>query len=511
MGRALLPRGIVLGTFLAAACLSPRRPEPPLRFVLLHTNDLHGQLLPREVRRPSGEGTVRVGGFATIGAYVASAREEARGSGADLLLVDAGDWYQGTPEGARTKGGAVVEWMNLVGYDAAVLGNHEFDHGLGNLRRLLDLAKFPVLAANVFVRKTGERPAGIRPHAVLERKGIRFAFVGLLSRATPDQTTAEIGAELRFDPEEEAVGGAVEAARREADLVFLLTHCGLETDRALARLAPEVSLVVGGHSHTRLAEPERVGAPLVLQTGSKGGAIGRVEFTVDPATKEIGSIRARLVDLSPEERGEDPASAALVRREEAAVRAEMDEEVGTLLADLPRGPGIGSSPAGNLVADAMREAGGADVAFTNKGGVRTSLLAGPVTRRSFFELLPFENTVVVLEMTGAEIEAVLRASLGGEGRTPLEASGILVRWRRAPEGRGELLSATVGGAPIDPVRAYRVAVNSFLARGGDGYRAFAGPGSREDKGVLLRDAAVEWFRRRSPVRPAAEERFEQAR
>ncbi len=509
MGRALLLRALLLGTLLATACLRPRASEAPLRFVLLHTNDLHGQLLPREVRSPSGEGTARVGGFATIGAYVAAAREEARTSGADLLLVDAGDWYQGTPEGARTKGGAVVEWMNLVGYDAAALGNHEFDHGLGNLRRLLDLAKFPVLAANVLERKTGERLPGIRPHAVLERKGIRFAFVGLLAHLTPELTTAAIGEELRFIREEEALPGALAAARREADRVFLLTHCGVETDRALARLAPEVPLVIGGHSHTRLAEPQRVGSTLVLQTGAKGDAIGRVEFTVDRATKEIGSIRARLVDLAPGVQGEDPASAAIVRREEAAVRAEMEEEVGTLLADLPRGSGNGSSPAGNLVADAMREAGAADVAFTNKGGVRASLLAGPVTRRSFFELLPFENTVVVLEMTGAEIEEALRSSLRGEGRTPLEASGILVRWRRAPEGRGDLVSASLGGAPLDPGRNYRVAVNSFLARGGDGYRAFEGPSKREDKGVLLRDAAVEWFRRRSPVRPVPEERFEE--
>ncbi|HKB15589.1 MAG TPA: metallophosphoesterase, partial [Planctomycetota bacterium] len=133
MSRALLPRGILLATLVAAAGLSARRGGEPIRFVLLHTNDLHGQLLPREVRSPSGEGTARVGGFATIGAYVAASREEARRSGADLLLVDAGDWYQGTPEGARTKGAAVVEWMNLLGYDAAALGNHEFDHGLGNL------------------------------------------------------------------------------------------------------------------------------------------------------------------------------------------------------------------------------------------------------------------------------------------------------------------------------------------------------------------------------------------
>src|SRR5262245_43717551 len=223
-------RAFLLATILAAACLAPSRREEPLRFVLLHTNDLHGQLLPREVRAPSGEGTVRVGGFATIGGVVAATREEARRSGAEVLLVDAGDWYQGTPEGARTKGEAVVEWMNLLGYDAVEIGNHDFDHGLANLRRLLALAKFPVLAANVLDRKSGERLPGLRPHAVVVKKGIRFAFVGLIAHLTPDLTTAPVGEELRFVKEEEALPAALAAARKEADLVFLLTHCGIETD-----------------------------------------------------------------------------------------------------------------------------------------------------------------------------------------------------------------------------------------------------------------------------------------
>ncbi|HET6201539.1 MAG TPA: bifunctional UDP-sugar hydrolase/5'-nucleotidase [Planctomycetota bacterium] len=507
MHRPLLPRLLPVAALLGLALLAFGCGGGRVRFVLLHTNDLHGQMLAREVRRGETGARARVGGFASIAAYVRTARQESAADGAEVLLVDAGDWYQGTPEGNRTQGTAVVEWMNLVGYDAATLGNHELDHGIENTFRLLGLAKFPVLAANVFDRKTGARPAGLRPRAVLRRRGIALAFVGLLSHRTPELTSAPIGEALRFEDETAVVREAVDEARREADHVFLLTHCGIDVDRALAALVPMVPAIVGGHSHTRLLEPVKVGQTLVVQTGAKGEAIGRVEFEAEEGTKALRITDARLVDLLPEATGEDPASAAIVRREEAAVRAEMEEQIGELLADLGRGSGPGSSPAGNLTTDAMREASAADIAFTNKGGVRAALLAGPVTRRSFFEMLPFDNTVVVLEMTGAEVAEALRASLSKEARTPLEVSGLEARWRPAGDGKAEFLGATFGGAPLDPGRTYRVAVNSFLAGGGDGYASFTRPKVRRDTGILVRDAAVEWFRKRTPFRPKPEDRL----
>lgn len=464
-------------------------------------------MLPREATWLDRERPPRVGGFATIAAYVGEARERGKREGFSVILVDAGDWYQGTPEGNRTKGASVVRWMGLAGYDAAALGNHEFDFGLPNLRSLLSLAQFPVLAANVLEAKTGALLPGLRPHAVVERAGVRFAFVGLLTDSTAEITVAGATEGLRFADEVGTARSAVAAARREADLVFLLTHCGLESDRRLAEALPEVPLIVGGHSHKVLPEGERVGKTLIVQAGSKGGSIGRVELAIDPDSKEIRSASARLDDLLVEKFGEDLESSKLVARETEAVRVEMDAPVGALLEDLGRTSGLRSSPAGNLVADATREAAGAEIAFANKGGIRTTLRAGPVTKRSFFELVPFENTIVSFTLTGAEVEDVLRSSLRGEARSPLEVSGLVVRWREKEGGGAEFVGAEANGKALDPSGSYRVAVNSFLAGGGDGYRQFGKGRDPKDTGILLRDAVIEWFRKRSPYRPPAEDRF----
>ena len=509
MRRMRLRTPAVLATlFLFAAALGGRGSEgEPLRFVLLHTNDLHGQMLPREATWLDRQSPPRVGGFATIAAYVRDVREQGKRERFSVILVDAGDWFQGTPEGNRTKGAAVVGWMNLVGYEAATLGNHEFDFGLGNLRSLLSLAKFPVLAANVFDAKTGAPMRGLRPHAVVERSGVRFAFVGILTDATSEITIAGATEGLRFGDEVETARSAVAAARREADLVFLLTHCGLESDRALAAALPEVPLIVGGHSHKVLPQGERNGKTLLVQAGSKGGSIGRVELAIDPETKAIRSASARLDDLLVDKFGEDLESSKLVARETEAVRVEIDAPVGVLLESLGRTTGLRSSSAGNLIADATREAAGAEIAFANKGGLRTALPAGPVTKRSFFELVPFENTIVSFTMTGAEIEEVLRASVRGDGRSPLEVSGLLVRWREREGRKAQFLGAEVSGKPLEASRGYRVAVNSFLAGGGDRYPQFQKGRDSKDTGILLRDAAVEWVRKRSPYRPPVEDRF----
>jgi 2',3'-cyclic-nucleotide 2'-phosphodiesterase (5'-nucleotidase family) len=496
-------RTVLLGLLLS---WTPASAQEVARVVVLHTNDLHGQMLPYRATWIDRNDPPLVGGVAAIGAYVSRVRDEGDRKGFGVLLLDGGDWYQGTPEGNRTKGAAFVEWMNRARYDAATLGNHEFDFGVGNVRRLLDLARFPVLGANVREAKTGEIFPGLEPFVVVERKGVRFGIAGLLTEETPKITMDGATEGVRFLPAVEEVAALVARAREKSDVVLLLTHCGIETDRALAAAAPDVPLVVGGHSHTPLREPARVGDTLVVQAGSRGGSIGRVDLEIERESKRVRSARSTLVDLRIDVVGEDEEAARIVARETEAVREEMDAPVGTLLGELSRTREARSSLAGNFVADATRAAADADVGFMNKGGLRTTLPAGPVTRRGLFELLPFENTIVAMTLTGEEILAILRESSGGSGKSPLEVSGLRV----TVEGAGSTakLEVEVGGRPLDPRREYRVAVNSFLAGGGDGYVGFRAGRDREDTEILLREAAARWLAEHSPLDPASEERID---
>ena len=315
-----------------------------------------------------------------------------------VLVVDAGDWYQGTPEGALGRGRDFVAAMSEIGYDAMCVGNHEFDHGLANLRNILQRAQPPALLANVVDPASGRTLGGVRPWVIVRKAGLRIALVGLLSPSTPEITHPDARA-LEFRDPVEVLGECLVELEGKADLVIPLTHLGVEHDVELARAHPEVPLVVGGHSHTFLREPVIEGETRIVQAGCKAGAVGRVDFWIDRRTHAIERIEARLVDLYDEaeasnrNRAVELACGRLVRQSSAR----QDEVVGELATPAERGRDFRSSSAGNWITDHMRAQASADVAIHNRGGIRRALPAGPITRRLLFEILPFDNTVVLLD------------------------------------------------------------------------------------------------------------------
>jgi 5'-nucleotidase/UDP-sugar diphosphatase len=485
-------------------------PDPWVHLVVIHTNDQHGALLPRTPAQAQVDATGPVGGYAALAAFVRAERAAAQASGAHLLLLDAGDVWTGTPEGQLTHGDLPVEALGRLGYDAVALGNHEFDAGLGNAVRLVEAARFPWISANVVDRATGRPPAWLRTHVVLDEGGVRVAVVGLTTSDTPRIVAGGDGLGLDFTPEAASAARAVEAIGSSADVILFLSHAGPERDREVLRRVPRVPLVVGGHSHTRLWRPivaRDDGTGWIVQAGTQCVVAGRVRLRVHRETKQVVLEDATLVPLVVGKVGSDPEAAAFLRERLDAIpdlRA-LDEVVTTLTADLARvGPTPeATSPAGSAIADAVRAASGADVAFHNRGAVRVLLPRGPVTRRDLWTLMPFDNTIVVVPMTGARIREVLAYGLGRDRATPLEVSGLEVTFRRG-RGQGgaaiEWVSILAGGAPIEDAKTYRVAVNSFLAGGGDGYRVFASPDAK-DTGERVRDAVRAHFARAPEFRP----------
>jgi 5'-nucleotidase / UDP-sugar diphosphatase len=485
-------------TMSAQEPVAPSTPSaalpPAANVVFLHWNDFHGQFRPQRAfwkKRPglpAGEAPL-IGGAAALAGFVRREREVAKPLGQRVITTDAGDWYQGTLEGNETKGLLTVQFLSRLAPDAAVLGNHEYDFGPDNVRALVAAAKFPVLGANVVdANATPRRLCDyVQPFAIVEAHGLRIAIVGLITRDTKAVSTGPWG-EAAFEAELQALRIVLPAAKAAGHVVVLLTHCGVDVDRELAKAFPELPLILGGHSHTGLLEPLREGDTWIVQTHGKASGVVRLEAFADVAQQRLVPLRGKLHELDPTQHPDDPETAAWITTATKELAAAWDQPIGVL--DIPpyedRGPR--STPVGNLVADAFRSAAGAEVGLTNKGGLRTQLVPGPLTKRQVYELLPFDNTLVSLTLTGAQLRRILQGALA-KGRRPLEIGGGSYRYREQ-DGERVLIAVTVGDAALDDARSYRVATSSFLGRGGDGLTTFAEGTDRKDHGLLLRDVLI---------------------
>lgn len=514
----------------AFACATPERaPEPvaepravvtparDLHFVVLHTNDVHGQVLTRKGTWIDKQNPPQVGGLARVAAYVNAVREETRASGAELVVVDAGDWYQGTPEGLVEGGLGFVRALALVGYDAMCIGNHEFDHGIPNLLKLLREGGVPAVCANLHPKGSGERVEWVPAQRIVERGGVRIALVGLLTPITPEITHAD-ALTLDFVEPATALARVEREVAGRADWILPVTHLGVDGDRALARAFPKLPLIVGGHSHTLLREGKREGETLIVQAGTKASVVGRVDLVVHvPASDDpqralaFRDVRAQLVDLAtePEARLRSAELDACCAKLAEHTAAKMNEVVGHLSGPAGRSKDpLVSGAVGNLLADVARERAHADVGLMNRGGIRIDLEAGPITRRAIFEIMPFDNTLVTVSLKGAQLAEVVRRAVEGTAHSGLEVSGLRVRVDVDTTGKRTLAGLLVQGTPLDPERVYRVALNSFMADGGDAYLDAGMILERKESGALLREILEDAFAEKAELSAPAENRYE---
>lgn len=471
--------------------------------VILHTNDVHGQVQPRPATWLGGEEPPLIGGLPRLAAAVRTVHEEVGEE--NVLMVDGGDWSSGTPEGLLEEGAAFVTAMAAVGYDAMCVGNHELDHGAASFKETAARAMAPAVLANVR-EKSGERVDWAPPYRVFERAGLKVAVVGLLSQATPSITHSDTKEVIFTDPIEE-LSKVREELGRDVDLVLPATHLGVDTDRALARAHPDLVFIAGGHSHSYLREGVLEGDVLIGQVGSKASNLGRLDLWIDLETNEITRREYQVMSLL-----DDPIEGARVERVDElcgallkATEANMGEVIGELATPLERArSSVESSGAGNLIADAFRAHFGGDCAFQNRGGIRCDLPRGPVTRRDLFELLPFGNHPVLLELEGVHLEATLRQAVEGTAHTGLEVSGLTLEVSN--EEAPKLLGVLVGEDPLDPARVYRVVTNNFIAEGGDNYQMLRKAKSVTHDQILLRTLLERSFAD-GPLTPPTDNRY----
>ncbi|OUN23297.1 hypothetical protein B5G34_04755 [Flavonifractor sp. An82] len=475
--------------------------------VVLHTNDVHGA----------------IGSYAKVAALKAQYEAE----GTDVILVDAGDFIQGDPTVSISQGANAVELMNMVGYDLAVPGNHEFDYGYENLKTLSESAEFPILAANV----TSNGSAAFADSYVLETdSGTKVGFVGVTTPETATKAHPAKIAGLTFDAGDKMfadVQASVDKLEADGcDYIVCVGHLGIDEEstgnRSVDLLAKVdgIDVFIDGHSHSTqediLAVTDgtgKVGDTVLTSTGTELENIGVVTLSDGSASAES----VKVADLT----AEDEAIAARA----AEITAQVEADYGTVFAktevllngDKDPGNRTQETNLGDLITDALmwgaaREGETIDAAVTNGGGIRAPIQVGDVTKKDVNTVLPFGNTLSIVKVTGAELLEVLEASTyctpAAVGGFPQVSGIIFTVDTTKPYDQGEAYPKTtyyapasiqrvtiesVGGKPFDPNAVYTIATNDFMAAGGDTYYAFKTASANYDLGLPMDEVLMDYI------------------
>ena len=468
----------------------------PFELVLLHTNDTHAHAAGRDSNgNASYDQQSGLGGAARLAARM----KALRAASDSVLVLDAGDQWQGSLYFSVLGWPFQARLNALMPWDALTLGNHEFDEGCEELARYLPKAGTPVLAANL--APGPDCPLyGVRsfwqPWRLFEMEGRKVAVIGLandevhtLARVCPDTHFAEARSTL------EAIVHRLEA--EGVDIIIALTHLGLDRDRELARTVRGVDVVVGGHTHSylgplRAGEPVSAGPYPIVEQGPDGQHV--LVVTAKRATQYLGELRVRFdAQGRPEQwsgglqalQSEDPLDlevAALVDEATQGLASVRSIRLGSM--DLDFADGMEACRAGECLSalvttDAMLELGrayGVDIALANAGGFRAALPKGAINQGHVLDILPFGNCLVVRDLTGAELRASLEHGVAeGPGPHLLQGAGLRYRvdFARAQDERVLSVEVQGRGQVYEPLRdeaTYRVIMPSFLAEGGDGHR-----------------------------------------
>lgn len=472
--------------------------------VILHTNDTHGHPM-KFFDNPAPD----VGGLPARATLVQQIRSQYQ----NVLLLDAGDFNTGRPESNFFKAEPEMIGYNYIGYDAVVLGNHEFDNSPETLANQMKTAKFTFLSANI-KDSTGKYIA--KPYTIKKYKGFKVAIFGLTTKTSEIVGNPENIKNLVFEDEVKTAQRLVPELRKKADIVIALVHMGIDpTDESgskkLAKMVPGIDLIVDGHSHTQLNEPLFINNIPIVQTKCWGLYLGKGVMTVE--NKKVIGFKWELVPVNLKEKvkkpdgsselkfigaeiKEDQALLNLLKPYTEKVDKVLSEVIGTAEALFPQGTVRKEETAlGNLVADSMlwqTRNLNTDFAIQNGGGIRADLPAGTITKKTIYEILPFDNSVVVVTIKGAELIPLFDfiATTPGKGAFPQVSDGVSFSINPTT---GKCEDILIKGKPIDPEKVYRIATNSFMAIGGDGYQAFTKAIDRYDTSVFQRDTCIEYL------------------
>ena len=503
---------------------------------ILHINDLHSRIesINKYDSTCSAEDDAAgecFGGIARV--KTAIDQKRADNEGENLLVLDAGDQFQGSLFYTQYKGAPIAEFMNDIGFNAMAIGNHEFDDGPEELLAFIDAIDFPILSGNTIATEDSIVYGKFDGYTIFDFDGEKVAVVSVL--ATDTDETSSPGPKITFEDEIEYLQRAVpEIEEQGVNKIILLSHVGYKRDQEIAAAVDGIDVIVGGHSHTLLSSTDdKAAGPYPTMVKNPPGEevpvvtayayskyLGDLNVTFDDDGKVIDVSGAPiLLDASviPDE-----AFAARVAELDAPLEELKKREVGETASEVNGDRTVCRAEEcsmGNLVADAMlaRVADqGITLAIQNGGGVRASIDAGTVTMGEVLTVLPFQNTIATFQLKGADVIAALENGLSeiedGAGRYP-QVAGMKYTYDSSKEPGSRVVSVEVadgngGFTPIDETATYGIVTNNYVRGGGDGYAVFAEKGMNAyDFGPNLEDAVAEYIGMNSPYQPYTDGRI----
>ena len=503
---------IILSLLVSGCATAPYQKDVESQLTILYTNDHHGNFW----KNRHGEG-----GFAAQKTLVDQIRKEVKSAGGHVLLLSAGDINTGIPESDLLDAEPDFKAMWAIGYDAMALGNHEFDNPPDVLMKQKQWAVFPFLSANTVKKSTG-KPL-FDDFKIWDFDGLKVAVIGLITADTPELVIATNVEKLEFKDPVEVAKSTVPKLRKKAAVVIALAHMGFYENAqygssapgvvTLARSVPGIDVIVGGHSHNKIAEPVVENGTLILQAADDGKYVGRLDLTFKNGVVSMQGNRLIPVNLKKKVKKGGKTERVLIEEEikedpdMLALLTPFYEQGQSKLAKV-----IGSTPdvfvgerktvrsqetnLGNLIARTQRLKVGADVAIMNSGGIRTSIAKGDITYKDVLKVQPFSNSICLVTLTGKELkkycEIAANKTAGSGAFAQFDNANVVMQGK-------SLESLSVGGTPVDDTKKYRLAINSFIAAGGDGYMKVTGLPTFVDSGFIDADVLKEYIQKNSPL------------
>lgn len=517
---------VLISLFLAMAMYAPAYAEI---INVYHTSDVHGWYSPHQVK--SNGQDKEIGGFAALSALLKKDTHP-------YILVDSGDTFQGTPEGNFSKGAATIELMNKLSYSALIPGNHDFDYGEQVLRTMVNNAEFPVLGANLYVKeqkgnkgffgsiigkfkKSAKKNVDfLSPYTIMEVNGHKIAILGILGTHTATSTLPTNVKQFEFGNEKKETKKWIrKIMKKNPDAIIVLAHIGLggpfggkrvdvtkeqmlpEMTKygtlALARAATKTPTVVfGGHNHTGLNNGfyDEESGVLLAESSSGLTNVSKVELDFDDTTGKLKSAKATLLPLWVDETGTDEEITAIIKKYKDEADKEMEKQISTCDVDLTRSSKENTldTPAGNWFADAMARQANAQIGVQNSGGVRSDIAKGIVKNRDIYQIMPFDNTLVTLTLSGEQVVRMVEDNIKVKGpsiSSRLQVSGIKATFKVENEKITDL-KVYYNGNPIDTKAMYTIATNNYLTTGGTGGKVLMEAKDIVDTATPLRDILI---------------------
>ena len=455
---------------------------------IIYTTDIHGAMTPM----PTKDGG-QIGGVS----YMAGVINEFKKEG-NYILVDAGDWGQGTMESNLSHGKVMTNVMNELHYDAIEIGNHEFDWGRQAFDDIIKEAKVPVLCSNIVTEK-GELLPGVRPYVIKEVDGVKVGIVGTIADDLPDGVDPKNIAGLKFLDSVETTKKYIDEIKGQgADLILVLSH---EIDSDDERLAKEADgiIIIGGHSHNN--KIDAVNNSLIIKAGTQCKQVGhlRLNIKTEHGQKTVSYENELIVvDVNkvgnPDREIEKIIEPSVKKAESERIKIVGSTDI-TLTHDRLK---LEESPMADFLTDAIRLSTGSDIAVQSSSGVRDQIFKGKITCGDLYRAFPFDNQVVCIDITGKQLSNIMETS-AGQTKDYLQVSGMTLDIdTRKPSGQ-RVSNIKVNGISLDNDRTYRIAINDLLLTGAFGYKEFK-EGKNIEYHKLQRDTLLDYIMKNPVVK-----------